>query len=84
MQPGWPPFPPGPYPIPLDSFAGAVARLLGRRLRVVTVCEVVIGRLVFVGSDFLRVRRGRRTVLIPFRLICLVELKRSRHGFRPC
>lgn len=84
MQPGWPPYPPDPYPYPPDPFAVAVSRLRGRQVRVVTVCEVVVGRLVFVGNDFLRVRRRGRTVLIPFRLICLVEVKRPRHCLRPC
>jgi len=82
VQAGWPPYPPDPYPNPLATFAGAVARLVGRRVRVVTVCEIVIGRLVFVGGDFLRVRRRGRAVLIPLRLICLVEAKRSHNCFR--
>lgn len=80
MQANWPSFPPpGGFPGFFNTFAAALSRAVGRRVRVVTDCQTVTGRLVNVGDDFIRLRRRRKEVLIRLGRICQVEVSR-----RPC
>lgn len=82
VQANWSAFPPpGGFPGFFNTFAAALARAVGRRVRVVTDCQTVTGRLVAVGDDFIRVRRRGRDVLIRFARVCFVGVKRRSCRF---